>query len=78
MNNLVDKIIKSAISEIIESILFGICLFVAFMLPEDSIRQSIINLIIILWVVVGIGSPVVIFAELERKVSYLFKGFRNR
>ena len=76
MSNMLDKILKSIISEIVEAIFFIICLYIAYLLPEDNIRKSIINTIIGLWAIAGIGTPLVIFAELEKEVAKFIQHIR--
>jgi len=78
MEDVGTKILNIVISEIVEALFFIFCLIVVSMLPVDSIRQQISTLIIILWAVAGIGTPIVILLELEDQISPILKTLTGR
>ena len=67
MSDLPEKLLKIFIGEIIEAAIFIIFLLVAGALPNDEISKQINTLIISCWVLLGIGTPMVIFLEIEEE-----------
>ena len=73
-----EKILSFIVSEVVEGLIFGFCLYIALTFPNDNVRLSIVNSIIILWTVTGIGTPVAIFTELGEILSHLRKDGAGR
>jgi len=78
MSDLLEKFIKIIISEIVEGAFFiGCILIINSILPSDGIRENMINLILFMWAIAGIGTPIVIFFELEKEVFTFLKVIKN-
>lgn len=73
MSDLSQKLLEIFIGEIVEAVIFIMLLIIAGALPNDKISKQIITIIISCWVIFGIGTPIVIFLELEKKVLNIFK-----
>jgi hypothetical protein len=73
MENLVQKIGKTMIAEIVEAILFIMLLLLTSILPQDNIKEQMIRLVLILWAVAGVSTPFIIFLEIEDRIAELFK-----
>ena len=76
MSNLTQKLLEIFIGEFVEAVIFIMLLIVAGTLPNDEISKQIITIIISCWVIFGIGTPIVIFLELEKEVLNIFKGLK--
>jgi hypothetical protein len=73
-----EKFIKIVISEIVEGIIFVMLIYTASILPDDAIRQQIVNTILLLWVIAGVGTPIAILLELEDQIADVFKHLSRR
>jgi hypothetical protein len=76
MEDISHKIIKIVIGEVAGAFLFIIMLLVVGALPNDEISSQISKTIIGLWAVYGIGTPIVILAELEDAIAGVFRRIR--
>jgi len=76
MEDISQKIIKIVIGEVAGAFLFIIMLLVVGALPNDEISSTISKTIIGLWAVYGIGTPIVILAELEDAIAGVFRRIR--
>ncbi|VVB77526.1 Uncharacterised protein [uncultured archaeon] len=73
MTDLFEKLIKIFIGEFVEAIIFIILLLVAGALPNDNISKQLITMIIVIWAILGIGTPFVIFLEMEKEIINILK-----
>lgn len=78
MSDLGHKILKIVIGELIGAFVFIICLLVLGTLPNDEISSQLTKIVIILWAIYGIGTPIAIFAEIEDKIFKIFQGIKIR
>ena len=75
----IEKIGKILVAEVIEAICFGLIVFALAIGLEDStgiaktMIESLINLFVIMWGILGILTPFIIWLELEQEVSKIFK-----
>jgi hypothetical protein len=70
-----EKIVKFTLAEFFEAFLFIVALLIVGMLPEDNIRNTIQTMLIFSWAILGIGTPFIIFFELEKEIVKLFDKF---
>lgn len=73
MSELLEKILKIFIGECLGAIIFIMCLLVANTLPNDEISKQVTTLIVFCWAIYGIGTPIVVFAELEKGINNIFR-----
>ena len=68
MDDFGEKILKIVLGEVLGAIFFIVLLVVASILPHDEISSQIMKIIISLWAIYGIGTPIVILTELEDEI----------
>ena len=73
MEDILQKIIKIVIGEAAGAFLLIIMLLIVGALPNDQISSQITKTIIGLWAIYGIGTPIVILAELEDAITEIFR-----
>jgi hypothetical protein len=78
MPDILKKIITLIVSEVVEGIFFGVCLYVTLLFPDDTVRTSVITSILLLWAIAGIGTPIIIFTDLKEMLSDIFNGNSGR
>ena len=76
MSDVLEKILKIVVGEIVGALLFIVILIVVGSLPIDEISSQITKTILICWGIYGIGTPIVIFTEIESEIFRIFKGVR--
>jgi len=77
MNDFGEKILKIVLGEIIGAFVFIVGLMVIGALPNDEISSQLTNLVLICWGLYGVGTPLVVFLELEKEIFILFGGLKR-
>lgn len=76
MSDVLDKILKVVVGEIVGALLFIVMLIVVGALPVDEVSSQITKTILVFWGIYGIGTPIVIFAEVEGEIFRIFRGVK--
>ena len=77
MTNIGEKILKIVFGEIAGAFIFIVALMTLGTLPNDQISLQLTSTIFVLWGIYGIGTPIVIFAELEKEILKIFGGLKR-
>ena len=73
-----EKLFATIISEFVEAMFFVCILLILGAMPEYPGKESIIGVVVSIWAIMGIGTPLVIFLDMAEAIADAFKGVRIR